>query len=157
MKKISTAIMMTVSTILLAAGMNILTSTVSAAPAERESPAAGQAEDTRPVLVEEESAPQAGARAFDLADGTDGDASPIEVLEIIEEGDRSTLRIRNRTPFITIVYIHGVRVGWLRPFRTGRMRGLKRGFHRLYAHSRWGSFYWGPRSIWVPGTWNLYR
>lgn len=81
----------------------------------------------------------------------------LDVKVVKEEGDRWTLRIRNRTPFIVIVYIYGRRVGWLRPFRTGQMRGLRRGFHRLYAHSRWGSFYWGPRSVWVPGTWSLYR
>lgn len=88
-------------------------------------------------------------------DGTATDA--IEVLSVEREGDRDILRVRNRTPFIVIVYVHGVRLGWLRPFRTGLLRGLRRGFHRLYAHSRWGSFYWGPRSIWVPGTWSLYR
>jgi hypothetical protein len=88
-------------------------------------------------------------------DGTPTDA--IEVVGVEKEGDRMILRVRNRTPFIVIVYIHGRRVGWLRPFRTGLLRGLRRGFHRLYAHSRWGSFYWGPRSIWVPGTWSLYR
>ena len=81
----------------------------------------------------------------------------IEVLGVQQEGERMVLRVRNRTPFIMIIYIHGQRIGWLRPFRTGNLRGLSRGFHRLYAHSRWGSFYWGPRSIWVPGTWSLYR
>lgn len=87
--------------------------------------------------------------------GDIGDA--LEILDVKEEGERMTLRVRNRTPFIVIVYIYGRRVGWLRPFRTGNIRGLRRGFHRLYAHSRWGSFYWGPRSTWVPGSWSLYR
>ena len=81
----------------------------------------------------------------------------LEINVVKEEGDRWLLRVRNRTPFIVILYIHGHRIGWLRPFRTGRIRGLRRGFHRLYAHSRWGSTYWGPRSVWVPGTWSLYR
>jgi hypothetical protein len=90
-----------------------------------------------------------------VAPGLGNDA--IEVVGVEKEGDRMVLRVRNRTPFIVIIYIHGRRIGWLRPFRTGRLRGLRRGFHRLYAHSRWGSFYWGPRSIWVPGTWSLYR
>ncbi len=90
--------------------------------------------------------------------GPNGAASnAIEVVGVEHEGDRMILKVRNRTPFIVIVYIYGRRIGWLRPFRIGKLRGLRRGFHRLYAHSRWGSFYWGPRSIWVPGTWSLYR
>lgn len=79
----------------------------------------------------------------------------ITVEEIIRDGDRSMLRVRNRTPFIVIVYLGGVRIGWMRPYRVGLIRGLMNGHHRLYAHTRYGTTSWGPRFIWIPGTWNL--
>ncbi|MFH1132030.1 MAG: hypothetical protein V1754_11890 [Pseudomonadota bacterium] len=79
-------------------------------------------------------------------------------VEVMSDGkDRSILQVRNRTPFVVLLYVHGVRVGWLRPYRTGTIRGLRAGYHRVYAHSRWGSVYWGPKRVWVPGNWNLYR
>ena len=81
--------------------------------------------------------------------------SPITVEEIIRDGDRALLKVRNRTPFMVIMHVAGVRVGWMRPYRTGLIRGLVPGYHKLYAHSRFGSMSWGPREIWVPGTWNL--
>ena len=83
------------------------------------------------------------------------DRSPITVEEIVRDGDRALLRVRNRTPFMVIMHIAGVRVGWMRPYRTGLIRGLVPGYHKLYAHSRFGSMSWGPSEIWVPGTWNL--
>jgi hypothetical protein len=89
------------------------------------------------------------------ADGNKLPDDAIVVEEIIRDGDRATLRIRNRTPFIVMVYIGGVRIGWMRPYRVGMIRGLMNGFHRLYAHSRYGTTSWGPRPVWVPGTWNL--
>ena len=101
--------------------------------------------------------PQVDKDAIEIVGPNGEKTDALEIVSIEEEGDRMMLRIRNRTPFICIVYIYGRRVGWLRPFRTGLIRGLRRGFHRIYAHSRWGSFYWGPRSVWVPGTWSLYR
>lgn len=97
---------------------------------------------------------------FTVAPGTltmrYGDGPGLK-LDVVRYGAEPVLRVRNRTPFIVILYVQGVRVGWLRPLRTGRMRGLKRGYHRVYAHSRWGTVAWGPRSIWVPGSWNLNR
>jgi hypothetical protein len=79
----------------------------------------------------------------------------ITIEEIARDGDRTLLRVQNRTPFIVIVYVGGVRIGWVRPYRKGLIRGLMRGHHRLYAHSRYGTTSWGPRFIWIPGTWNL--
>jgi hypothetical protein len=87
-----------------------------------------------------------------------GDKLPddaITIEEIARDGDRALLRVRNRTPFIVIVYIGGVRIGWMRPYRVGLIRGLMNGHHRLYAHSRYGTTSWGPRFVWIPGTWNL--
>lgn len=81
------------------------------------------------------------------------DALVIE--EVIQDGERSLLRVRNRTPFIIIVYVGGVRLGWMRPYRVGLIRGLTNGYHRMYAHSRYGTTSWGPRFVWIPGTWNL--
>jgi hypothetical protein len=82
-------------------------------------------------------------------------AEPISVLEVVREGERNMLRVKNQTPFIVIVYIGGVRVGWMRPYRMGMIRGLVPGYHRLYAHSQYGTTSWGPQDIWIPGTWNL--
>jgi hypothetical protein len=79
----------------------------------------------------------------------------IVIEEVKRDGDRALLRIRNRTPFIIIVYIGGVRIGWMRPYRVGMIRGLTHGYHRMYAHSRYGTTSWGPRHVWIPGTWNL--
>lgn len=81
--------------------------------------------------------------------------SPVTVEEVIQEGDRNVLKVKNRTPFIVILNVGGVRVGWMRPYRTGIIRGLTPGYHKLYAHSRYGTMSWGPRDVWVPGNWNL--
>lgn len=89
------------------------------------------------------------------ADGTRLPDDAIVVEKVIKDGDRAILQVRNRTPFIIIVYIGGVRIGWMRPYRVGMMRGLMNGYHQMYAHSRYGTTSWGPRPIWVPGTWNL--
>ena len=79
----------------------------------------------------------------------------VSVEQVAAQADRGVLKVRNRTPFIVILYIGGIRVGWMRPYRVGTIRGLVPGYHRLYAHSRYGSMAWGPRDVWVPGTWNL--
>ncbi|MCA9668151.1 MAG: hypothetical protein KC503_21280 [Myxococcales bacterium] len=96
-----------------------------------------------------------GAKAV-KADGKTLD-NALEVTVIGKEGDRSILMVRNRTPFLILVYVRGVRMGWLRGYRTGIIRGLRPGYHRVYAHSRWGSTYWGPRVLYVPSRWTLYR
>ena len=85
--------------------------------------------------------------------GLSGEA--ISVERVATDGDRALLRIRNRTPFMITLYISGVRVGWLRPYRVGKIRGLATGYHRLYAQSRYGTTSWGPEDVWVPGTWNV--
>lgn len=79
----------------------------------------------------------------------------ITIEEIRKDGDRAILKVRNRTPFMIIVYIGGVRIGWMRPYRVGLIRGLMGGHHRMYAHSRYGTTSWGPRFVWIPGRWNL--
>ena len=79
----------------------------------------------------------------------------VSVEQVAREGERNTLQINNQTPFITIVYIGGVRLGWMRPYRIGLIRGLMIGYHRLYAHSQYGTTSWGPRDVWIPGVWNL--
>jgi len=65
------------------------------------------------------------------------------------------LRIKNSTPFIVNIYVGGVRTGWVKPFRTELFRGLKPGKHKLYAITHYGSSFWGPSKVDVPGTWNL--
>jgi len=65
------------------------------------------------------------------------------------------LRIKNRTPFIINIYIGGVRSGWIKPFRTEVFKGLKVGKHKLYAITHYGSSFWGPMKIGVPGALNL--
>jgi hypothetical protein len=86
--------------------------------------------------------------------GTDSD-DVLSIEQVANEGDRTLLKVKNRTPFMVIVYVGGVRIGWVRPYRKGLIRGLRPGHHRLYAHTRYGTTSWGPRFIWVPGTWNL--
>jgi hypothetical protein len=76
--------------------------------------------------------------------------SPVEVKTA-----RDVLRIRNRTPFMLTVYFGGVRAGWIKPFRTELFKGLKAGYQKIYVHSHYGSASWGPKRVWVPGTWNL--
>lgn len=53
------------------------------------------------------------------------------------------------------VYVGGVRSGWIKPFRTEVFKGLKAGYQKIYVHSHYGSASWGPKRVWVPGTWNL--
>ena len=91
------------------------------------------------------------------ASGQQLPADALEVKMIGKEGDRGIFMVRNRTPFLVLVYVRGVRMGWLRAYRTGIIRGLPVGYHRVYAHSRWGSTHWGPRLLWVPSRWTLYR
>ena len=74
-----------------------------------------------------------------------------------EAATGAALVVRNRTPYVVILYVGGIRVGWLRGYRSGKIRGLRPGYHQLYAHSRWGSTSWGPRRLWLPGRWTLQR
>ncbi len=83
------------------------------------------------------------------------EASALSAIEVLQDTSRNVLKIRNQTPFMVIVYISGIRIGWMKPYRIGTIRGLKSGYHKLYAHSRNGSTSWGPREIWVPGSWNI--
>jgi hypothetical protein len=93
----------------------------------------------------------------------DGAASAQRFLErglLLLEGtaraeERGVMRIQNQTPFLVIVYASGVKIGWLRPYRTGVMRGLQNGLHKFFAHTRYGTTAWGPRDMRVPGSWNL--
>jgi hypothetical protein len=80
----------------------------------------------------------------------------ITVETVAGEAERGTvLKIQNQTPFLVIIYSSGVRIGWLRPHRLGLIRGLNSGYHRLFAHTQYASNSWGPRDVWVPGSWNL--
>ncbi|MCC6751712.1 MAG: hypothetical protein IT371_28930 [Deltaproteobacteria bacterium] len=81
----------------------------------------------------------------------------LQVKVVGHEKGREVLQVRNMTPFLVYIYIQGVRIGWLGPFRSGLLHGLAVGYHNMYGHSQWGSTYWGPRLVWVPGTWNLFR
>jgi hypothetical protein len=83
------------------------------------------------------------------------DLDPLSPEEAAQELDRGVLRIRNNTPFIMLIYVSGIRAGWIKPFRTELFRGLKDGGHKIYAHSEYGSASWGPRSVKSPGTLNL--
>ena len=87
--------------------------------------------------------------------GAAGEPFGITVEEVSRQGDRAVLKVHNRTPFLVIMHVGGVRVGWMRPHRTGLVRGLASGYHKLYAYSRHGSMSWGPKDVWVPGDWNL--
>jgi hypothetical protein len=87
-------------------------------------------------------------------------ASPREAraetrVQPTAEGGREVLRVQNHSPFIVIVYVGGVRMGWLQPYRVGLIRGLLTGYQRLYAHSEYATASWGPVDLWVPGTWNI--
>lgn len=70
-------------------------------------------------------------------------------------GKTHTLRVRNRTPFILLLYVAGVRVGWVKAFRNETIRGLREGYHEVYATSRYGSGYFGPLKVWAPGGWSI--
>ena len=81
---------------------------------------------------------------------------PVAVEKVAREAERDgLLQVNNQTPFIMIIMVDGVRVGWMRPYRTAIVRGLSTGYHALYAHSQYGTMSWGPRDAWVPGNWNL--
>jgi len=70
-------------------------------------------------------------------------------------GEQNVLQVHNQTPFILTIYLGDLKLGWVRPFRTGRIRGLVTGYHKLYAHSEFGTVSFGPRETWVPGNWNI--
>jgi hypothetical protein len=80
---------------------------------------------------------------------------PISVEDVARESDRNVLQINNQSPFIVILYVGDVRVGFIHPYRSAFIRGLLAGYHKLYAHSQYGTTSWGPRDTWVPGSWNL--
>lgn len=79
----------------------------------------------------------------------------VPVEQVAREADRTLLQVNNQTPFIVFIYVEGVRIGWMRPYRTAIIRGLTTGYHRLNAHSQYGTMSWGPRDAWIPGNWNL--
>ncbi len=68
---------------------------------------------------------------------------------------KGVLRLRNSSPFIIQVFIGGVRVGWVKPFRTELFKGLKGGYHKIYTHTEYGTVAWGPKNVMVPGTLNV--
>jgi hypothetical protein len=69
--------------------------------------------------------------------------------------EQTVLRIMNGTPFIVQIFVEGVRVGWLRPFRTELFRGLKPGKHKVFASSEYATTHVGPVAVDVPGAWNV--
>jgi hypothetical protein len=95
--------------------------------------------------AQEGAAPAAGAVRLE----------PVPVEQVAREADRTLLQVNNQTPFIVFIYVGGVRIGWMRPYRTAVVRGMVNGYHTLYAHSQYGTMSWGPREAWIPGTWNL--
>jgi hypothetical protein len=82
-------------------------------------------------------------------------AGPLPVEEVAREADRGVLKIKNTTPYILTIFVHGVRAGWIKPYRTESFKGLKDGLHRMYAVSEYGSAAWGPRDVRVPGSLNV--
>jgi len=81
--------------------------------------------------------------------------SPVAVTGTSVAGGRQRLRVRNRTPFVVLIYVRNLRIGWLKPFATTVIRGFRPGRHRLYATSRYGSASWGPKGVYVPGNWTV--
>jgi len=68
-------------------------------------------------------------------------------------GERpSALGIMNRTPFHLDVLADGASFARVGPHSEIRMEGLPAGYYRLYARSRYGTFVWGPRDQYVPGS-----
>ena len=80
-------------------------------------------------------------------------ARPVE--EVAGEADRGVLRITNNSPFILQVFVAGIRVGWIKPFRSELFRGLRDGIHKVYTHSEYGTVAWGPKQVQVPGQLNI--
>lgn len=80
---------------------------------------------------------------------------PPRVEEVAGEAVRGVLRIKNNSPFILQVYVAGIRVGWIKPFRGELFKGLRDGVHKLYLHSEYGTVAWGPKHVNVPGQLNI--
>jgi hypothetical protein len=120
----------------------VLLVTLTATPAAAQRVVEADPETDRTVLAQLKSKPA---------------AKPVDVRVVPGEAGRNVLTIRNRTPFVVFIYVRGIRSGWLRGYATGLIRGLKVGYHNVYAHSRWGNAYWGPRLVWVPSRWTLWR
>lgn len=80
---------------------------------------------------------------------------PRPVEEVAREAERGVLRIKNSSPFILQVYVAGIRIGWIKPFRSELFKGLRDGVHRIYLHSEYGTVAWGPRQVQVPGQLNV--
>jgi hypothetical protein len=62
------------------------------------------------------------------------------------------LDLANRTPFHLYVLADGASFCRVGPHSEIRMDGLPPGYYRLYARSRHGTFAWGPRDQYVPGS-----
>ena len=82
------------------------------------------------------------------------DRSPISVTGINTRKGQQ-LVVRNKTPFLGMVYVRNLRVAWLKPFGTTVIKGFQPGRHKLYATTRYGSSSWGPTGVWVPGNWTV--
>jgi len=67
-------------------------------------------------------------------------------------GPPGALRVANRTPFHVYVLADGALLGRVGPESEIQMDGLAPGYYRLYARSRYGTFAWGPRDQYVPGS-----
>jgi hypothetical protein len=80
---------------------------------------------------------------------------PLSVEEVAREANRGVLKIKNTTPYILTIFVHGIRAGWIKPYRTETFKGLRDGLHRMYAVSEYGSAAWGPREVRVPGNLNV--
>lgn len=61
------------------------------------------------------------------------------------------ITVENRTPTVAMVYLDGVLLGWVAPYKQHSFRGVPAGFYRVYARTPLGSNAWGPYDLYVPG------
>lgn len=65
------------------------------------------------------------------------------------------LQARNLTRRRLFVLIDGFRIGSVAPGQTFVFRHMPPGYYRLAARSPLGIRSWGPRDLYLPGTWTL--
>jgi hypothetical protein len=67
-------------------------------------------------------------------------------------GGAGPLHVRNETAFYLYVLVDGALAARVGPHGGVEVTGLSAGYYRLYARTRHGTFAWGPRDQYVPGT-----
>lgn len=76
---------------------------------------------------------------------------PAELAGLRGQAPAGPLTVENRGPAAAMIYLDGVLLGWVAPYKQHSFRGVPAGFYRVYARTPLGSNAWGPYDMYIPG------